>query len=155
MITPKIFYPLIFVLFFVGCKDYNGGAIEIAWVIRGDDQRAYDCDSSALGDNKIDRIRLIIRGTQGEYEGIDICENGLVKECNFECETTSGGSTHRGVTSFSIPQGTWYIGLTPIDHDGNPFSSQAILTPEPVLTTIETNNLTFLGVWQMVVTLEQ
>ncbi|MBU1240209.1 hypothetical protein KKF84_18680 [Myxococcota bacterium] len=139
----------------VGCKSYEGGAVEIAWVIRGSDQHAYDCDSAALGDRRISKIRLIIMGASGAYEGQDICLSGQVSDCVFDCDSSFGSSTHRGITSFTIPSGDWYIGIVPLDRDGNALLASEAQTPEPILQNIQTGDLTFLGVWQIVVNIQE
>lgn len=139
----------------VACEKYEGGAVEIAWVIRGSDQHAYECDSQALGDLRIGKIRLIIRGASGTYEDQDICQEGLVADCVFDCDSSFGSSTHRGVTSFTIPEGDWYIGIVPLDRQGNEIAGNLVQTPDPVLQYIQQGDLTFLGVWQIVVTLPE
>ncbi len=142
---------LVLLTLILGCKEYSGGAVEIAWVIRGDDQHAYECDSPKLGENQIAKVRLIILTEEGE----DLCESGRVSNCEFVCERTFGSSTHRGVTPFTIPEGEYYIGLVPLSIQGIPFPQSQIQTPQPMLSTITRGNLTFMGVWQLVVKLQE
>ncbi|MGM0597734.1 MAG: hypothetical protein ACQES9_11930 [Myxococcota bacterium] len=135
------------------CNEIDGGAVEIAWVIRGSDNQGYSCEDEKLAPFVINKIKLIIKGTEGEYDGVDICESGLVKNCVFECDSTFGGSTFRGVTSFSVPSGTYHIGIQPLDSKGNPISKVQVETPSLLRKTIDRETITFMGVWQMVINL--
>jgi hypothetical protein len=143
---------IIFVLFALGCTDYSGGAVEIAWVIRGTDQRAYSCNAETLGENKITNVKLSIISVTGEYNSRNICDLGVVDNCIFECDADAG-STLKGVTTFSIPPGEWNIGLIPMNSIGDEIPSSIVQSPHPVRVNIEEGTLSFLGVWQIVINL--
>ncbi len=148
-ILPGLF--LLGIVFPSACDRQDGGAVEIAWVIRGTDQRAYACNASELGTNTIETVRLTIRPLNQPDQ--DLCENGSVTNCEFRCDSDRAGDTLRGVTSFSIPEGTYHIGiqlLNPLDQVIGP---HLIQVPEPTRKTVEKGNLTFLGVWQVVINL--
>ncbi|MBN2724569.1 MAG: hypothetical protein JXR95_10910 [Deltaproteobacteria bacterium] len=149
----KFFFFLTLLLSLNSCTEYTGGSVEIAWVIRGTDHRVYACDASILGDKYIHSIRLKIIGENEPYKDVDICENGLVENCIFRCKASSGGSTQRGVTTFSIPSGVWFVGMVPLDSNGEEIPPHVIQVPQVVKTTIAPGELTFMGVWQLVIDL--
>lgn len=131
------------------CEDNPGGAVEIAWVIRGSDFRAYACDSDVLGDTPIRTVRLSIRPSK--RPNVDYCADGTVRHCEFPCDSSRAGDTLRGVTSFTIPEGSCQVGVTLLDPAGNPIPPSRVQTPDPIEKNIEKGNLTFLGVWQFVI----
>lgn len=137
---------------FTACEDFNGGSVEIAWVIRGTDHHSYGCNSSVMAPWKIHSIRLTIMGTEDPYIDVDICESGLVGDCVYRCDNESG-STQRGVTTFSIPEGVWHIGIVALDPDGTEIPHYVLQVPEPIRTYVKPGELTFLGVWQLVINL--
>jgi len=134
------------------CEDRSGGAVELAWVIRGTDFRAYACNAEELGDDAIRTVRLTIRPVSNL--SIDYCADGTVSNCDFTCDSDRAGDTERGVTTFTIPEGSCHIGVTLLNERGEAISGHRVQVPEPMRKTIEKGNLTFLGVWQFVINLE-
>ncbi|MBU1243227.1 hypothetical protein KKD52_13440 [Myxococcota bacterium] len=134
------------------CEVQDGGAVEIAWVIRGTDFHAYACNAQELGSDAIRTIRLSIQPVASP--GTDYCTDGTVSNCDFTCDSNRAGDTLRGVTSFTIPEGSCHIGVTLLNAQGNVIPGHRVQVPEPMRKTIEKGNLTFLGVWQFVINLE-
>ncbi len=135
-----------------GCETREGGAVELAWVIRGTDFRAYACNAEELGDDAIRTVRLTIRPVSNP--GTDYCADGTVTNCDFTCDSDRAGDTLRGVTTFTIPEGACHIGVTLLNERGEVIPGHRVQTPEPMRKTIEQGNLTFLGVWQFVINLQ-
>ncbi len=134
------------------CETNDGGAVEIAWVIRGSDFRAYACDSAVLGNQPIRTVRLSIRPVQ--RPDVDYCADGTVRNCDFPCDSSRAGDTLRGVTPFTVPEGSCLIGVTLLDGQGNPIPASRVQVPDPIRKNIEKGSLTFLGVWQFVILLD-
>jgi hypothetical protein len=135
-----------------GCETREGGAVELAWVIRGTDFRAYACNAEELGDDAVRTVRLTIRPVSNPET--DYCADGTVTNCDFTCDSDRAGDTLRGVTSFTIPEGPCHIGVTLLNERGEVIPGHRVQVPEPMRKTIEQGNLTFLGVWQFVINLQ-
>jgi len=141
-----------FTLCVVACEKEDGGAVEIAWVIRGTDFRAYACNAEELGTDAIRTVRLSIHPITAPTR--DYCADGTVANCDFTCDSDRAGDTLRGVTAFTIPEGSCHIGVTLLNAQGAVIPGHRVQVPEPMRKTIEEGNLTFMGVWQFVINLE-
>ncbi len=129
----------------ISCSGGQQGALEVAWVIRGLDQHAYTCREPGF---EISSIRLVVE-PEGQ-SGHDLCSDGTVSGCRFECppDTTS---TMRGMTTFSVPPGRYYVWCVPLDEHGDAISDDKVQTPYPVAVTVESGRARFLGVWQLII----
>ena len=148
----NFFFVFIFTQTIFSCSDQNGGAVEIAWVIRGSNQKALSCDEKFMGNDAIDKIKISVVAYDGTYAGQDLCDIGIVKHCIFDCSSGYDG-TMRGVTDFSVPEGTYFIGLHPLRRDGTVISTEFVQTPSSVKKDLKNGELTFMGVWQLVINL--
>ncbi|MFH2009368.1 MAG: hypothetical protein ABI333_22445 [bacterium] len=124
----------------LGCLDIDGGAVEVAWVIRTSDQKAADCQDNVP---PIHRIRLKVAPV--DEPDRDLCAEGLIGECDFECGL--GG----GTTPFNIPEGAYFFGIQPLTADGSPILSSDIAVSSSIRRSIVTGDLTDLGIWQLVI----
>lgn len=149
MMRTRVCFLLFAFILLTSCEPNDGGAVEIAWVIRGSDFRAYACNSDILGNSPIHTVRLFIRPV--ENPDVDYCANKTVRNCEFPCNSSRAGDTLRGVTSFTIPEGACQIGVTLLDPQGNIIPESRIQVPAPIQKNIEKGNLSFLGVWQFVI----
>ena len=128
-----------------GCPKIEGGAVEVAWVLRHSDNTAGRCDDSRMPSQyHIDRIRLKV--TPEDDPTIDLCA-GLdpPSTCEFACE--AGG----GTSAFDIPEGTYYFDLVPLTADGSVIPASVVALPAPLRRTIVEGDITDLGVWQLVI----
>ncbi len=139
-------------LFCPACEKQDGGAVEIAWVIRGTDFHAYACNAPELGSDAIRTVRLSIRPVSTPDR--DYCSDGTLDNCDFTCDSNRAGDTLRGVTAFTIPEGSCHIGVSLLNAQGAVIPGYRVQVPEPMRKTIAKGNLTFLGVWQFVINLE-
>lgn len=128
-----------------GCPQIEGGAVEVAWILRRSDNRAGACDHSWLSEQyHIDRIRL--RVVPKDAPGTDLCASvDALSICEFSCE--SGG----GSTSFDIPAGTYFFDLVPLTADGSVIPASVVALPAPLRRTIVEGDIADLGIWQMVI----
>jgi hypothetical protein len=128
-----------------GCLQIEGGAVEVAWVLRHSDNTAGKCDDSHLPSQyRIDRIRL--RVTPEDDLGMDLCASADPPgTCEFSCE--DGG----GTTRFDIPEGTYYFDLVPLTADGSVIPASVVAVPAPLRRTIVEGDITDLGIWQLVI----
>lgn len=94
-------------LFFAGCVSIDGGAVEVSWVVRTPDGRGINNCSCACP--AIAKMRLVLVPVEG---GPDACAGQ--KSCEFSC------GQHSGVTTFSIPPGTYAMSLVPVGATGDP-----------------------------------
>lgn len=124
------------------CLQIDGGAVEVAWVVRLSDQTKGDCNDPSLSE-PIDRLRLVIKNAHDPT--VDLCETGEISGCEFDCELGSG------VTPFNIPEGSYLLGLQPLSADGSPIPTDEVVVPPLVERDITTGDLADLGLWQVVI----
>lgn len=128
-----------------GCTKIEGGAVEVAWVLRRSNNTAADCDDSRLpSEYHIDRIRL--RVVPEDDPGMDLCASvNPLSTCEFNCEDGVGAS------AFDIPDGVYYFDLVPITADGSVIPSSVVAVPAPLRRTIREGDISDLGIWQVVI----
>jgi len=128
-----------------GCPKIEGGAVEVAWVVRHSDNTAGKCDDSRLPSQyRIDRIRLKV--TPEEDSTLDLCAGATPPSvCEFACE--DGG----GASAFDIPAGTYYFDLVPVTADGSVIPASVVALPAPLRRTIVEGDIADLGIWQLVI----
>jgi hypothetical protein len=122
------------------CLELEGGAAEVAWVIRDTKQRARDCQDV---DIKYVRLQVLSESDGGM---LNLCEDPDtdIGRCTYTCETG------RGTTSFKIPEGWYYFGLTIINHEGKEMSADQVAVPSPIYRRVLDGQILDLGVWQIV-----
>jgi hypothetical protein len=125
-----------------GCVDISGGAVEIAWVIRGTDQKAAEC-----GDANPDIAELRLSVVPVANDATDLCAAGAVKGCHFDCSGDNGS----GITAFAVPAGDYYLGLVAVSADGTDLPPERVAVPPPLPRTIQRGEVSDLGVWQVVI----
>ena len=128
-----------------GCPKIEGGAVEVAWILRRSDNKPGRCDHGWLTEQyRIDRIRL--RVVPEDDPGMDLCASvDAPSVCEFTCE---GGV---GATGFDIPAGTYVFDLVPLTADGSVIPASIVALPAPLRRTIVEGDITDLGIWQMVI----
>lgn len=128
-----------------GCTKIEGGAVEVAWVLRRSDNTAADCDDSRLPSQyHIDRIRL--RVIPEDDPGMDLCASvDPLSTCEFACKAGVGTS------AFDIPDGVYFFDLVPITQDGSVIPSSVVALPAPLRRNIRDGDITDLGIWQVVI----
>lgn len=128
-----------------GCPNIEGGAVEVAWVLRHSDNTAGQCDDSRLPSQyRIDRIRLKV--TPEDDPGMDLCASAAPPSvCEFSCK--DGG----GTSAFDIPEGTYFFDLVPITADGSVIPASVLALPAPLRRTIVEGDIADLGIWQLVI----
>lgn len=145
---------LAWVLLLGACLEIDGGAAEVAWVLRDSRQRAAKCDSESLRTLgvTISRVRLRIQPLSSTGDlGEDLCEAGQVRGCEFSCRSLGG------TTPFSIPlpegqeSADYFFSLAPLTADGTPIGPEVVAVPPPMRRTIWKGGLTDLGLWMLVI----
>ena len=128
-----------------GCPQIDGGAVEVAWVLRHSDNAPGKCDDSNLPAHyHIDRLRL--RVVPEQDPGMDLCATvDSLSVCEFSCG--DGG----GASAFDIPPGTYFFDLVPLTSDGSIIPSSVISRPPPLRRTIVEGDIADLGIWQLVI----
>jgi len=128
-----------------GCPQIDGGAVEVAWIVRRSDNNAGACDHGWLSEQyHIDRIRLRVV-PEGD-PNLDLCDGvDRLSVCEFTCE--DGG----GATAFDIPPGTYFFDLVPLTADGSTIPASVVALPAPLRRTIVEGDITDLGIWQVVI----
>jgi hypothetical protein len=121
------------------CLEIDGGAVEVAWVLRSYDEKALRCREA---EPPIARIRLVVTPFGSPDE--DLCAAGTLVQCAFECE---GGV---GTSAFDIPPGDYLFSLQAETEDGSPLGPGEVVVPAPLLRSIVRGEITDLGVWQVV-----
>ena len=127
------------------CLELEGGAAEVAWVVRDTKQRARNCQET-----EIKYVRLqVLRETDGGMH--NLCEDPAtdIGRCTYSCENG------RGTTSFKIPQGWYYFGLTIISTNGQEMSPDQVAVPSPIYRRVLDGQILDLGVWQIVTKAEE
>jgi hypothetical protein len=124
------------------CISIDGGAVEVAWVVRRDDQTAADCGDSAPAMAHV-RLRILPETD----DGTDLCAAGTVHGCTFACDGQSGG----GITPFAVPPGSYFFAIQPLTAEGTPLPPEAVAVPPPVLRSVTEGDLTDVGMWQIVI----
>ncbi len=145
-----------------GCVEIEGGAVEVAWVLRDTRQRSAPCDAEGLKIleiERIDRVRLQIRRISPDG-GVseDLCAAGVVTGCEWSC------SNRGGTTPFNIPvpdanpddgedseTRDYVFNLVPLSVDGTPIDPSIVAVPSPVRRTVARGDLADLGLWMIVV----
>lgn len=145
---------LVGLLCLCGCLEIEGGAVEVAWVVRDSRQRAAKCDSESLRllGLSIAKIRLRIQPVlQSGEAGDDLCAAGAVRGCEFQCKALGG------TTPFSVPvpdgedSVDYFFSLLPLTGDGSPISPGIVEVPPPMRRTVTVGDLTDLGLWMILV----
>ena len=129
-----------------GCLEIDGGAVEVAWVLRYSNQTAAECTST---DSPVDIHRIRLKVMPADEPDRDLCAEGALDGCEFGCGDTGG------TTPFNIPAGTYFFGLQPLTADGSPISPSVVAVPAPIRRSIITGDLTDLGIWQMVIFIDE
>lgn len=123
-----------------GCLELDGGAVEVAWVVRDTDQRARTCKEADIAHVRV----TVLRETDGGvYE--DLCRAGVIGRCTFDCEAGDG------TTPFKIPAGWYFFGLEVRDGDGQRKPESEVEVPAPTRRRVLRGQMVDLGVWQLVV----
>lgn len=136
----SVFFPLALCgLVGTGCLELEGGAAEVAWVIRDTDQRARTCKEADIAHVRV----TVLRETDaGVFE--DLCGAGEIGRCTFDCEAGDGA------TPFKIPAGWYYFGLEVRDGDGQRKPESEVQVPAPTRRRVLKGQMVNLGVWQVV-----
>ena len=125
-----------------GCMELDGGAAEVAWVVRDSEQRARDCDEI-----NVSYVRLqVLEESDGGLRDLCTSPDVDIGRCTFECDD------RRGTTPFKIPEGWYYFGLAVLGPDLKPRSPDEIAVPAPIYRRVLDGEILDLGVWQIVYT---
>jgi hypothetical protein len=126
----------------VSCVEVEGGAVELAWVLRT--PLGHAVSSCECANPPIKWVRLRLAGRSGAVLGTDPCAGR--DACRFACKGSNG------TTPLDIPEGEYDISVEPLDASGGLITREdgTRATPEPITRTVSWGQSVDMGAVQIV-----